>query len=80
MYAGVLHQPSTLHLVDILSANVMAFTPAQSTLQTIEYDCCHRYPQKERAAYAASNKTQTLRANHLLGKKLDSSKAVLAFK
>jgi hypothetical protein len=53
MYAGILHKPSALHLVDILGAHVMAFTPAQSTLQTIEYDCCHRYPLKEKAAYAA---------------------------
>ncbi len=54
MDAGILHQPSTLHLVDILSAHVMAFTPAQSTLETVENNCGHGSPLKEKAAYAAN--------------------------
>jgi len=41
--AWVLHKPSALHILDILGAHIMAFTPAQSTIQAVENNRCHAF-------------------------------------
>ena len=53
MYAGILQKPRALQVLDVFRAYVMRLTPTQSTFQTVEYDCGHVIPQKEKAAYAA---------------------------